>query len=173
MEQFIYGLCNPGSKDVLYVGRSKHAVERRRHHVQLGHSDFTPKGIWIKYLERVGKWPDMIILEKQAFVDEAEAELWAKEREHVWITNLFDNGLFIFNHGCWWKHPGRRQIPKAVRETWQRLHEIYFRLDFWLSRESDTYIEATRFQALRGIRALVEQYPAIRIAPLEWLDHSA
>lgn len=172
VEQTIYGLCNPGSTDVLYVGRSKHADERRRHHVQLGHSDFSPKGIWIKYLVKAGKWPDLTVLEKEQFTDEIEAEQWAKKQEQKWIKDIFKKGVFIFNHGCWWKHPERKDIPISVRESWQRLHEIYFRLDYWLSTADDGYIEITRFQAFRAIRALVEQYPAIEIAPLEWLDLS-
>ena len=170
IEQTIYGLCNPGTTDVLYVGRSKHAVERRRHHVQMGHVDFSPEGIWVKYLDKVGKWPNLTVLEKKQFTDVVEAEQWAKKQERTWIRNIFSSGVYIFNQEYWWKHPERNQISNSVRKSWQLLHEIYFRLDFWLSTESDGYIEITQFQAFRAIRAMVEEYPAIEIAPLDWLD---
>src|SRR5882724_3696697 len=138
-DQFIYGLCNPGSTIPLYVGRSKDATDRRRSHVQLGHGDYTPKGIWIKYLQKVDKWPDMVVLEQQAFTRESSAEKWAKQQEQVWIKRLFSEGNFVFNSGCWWKHPERKIIVRSVRESWARLHECYFRLDWWLRNKNDGY----------------------------------
>jgi hypothetical protein len=169
-KQYIYGLCNPGTNEPLYVGRSKSATDRQRGHVQLSHGDYTPKGIWIKYLQKVDKWPDMIVLEQQTFAHESDAEKWGKEQEKVWIQRLFNEGVFIFNHGSWWKHPDRKQIPAGVREAWARLHETYFRLDWWLRDSSDLYIEITRFIAFRGIRALIEQYPALEVAPVSWIE---
>jgi hypothetical protein len=169
-KQFIYGLCDPGTTDPLYVGRSKNAPERQRGHVQLGHSDYTPKGIWIKYLQKANKWPDIVILEERSFRREPDAEKWAKEQEKVWIKRLFSEGVFIFNHGCWWKHPARKKIPTGVREAWARLHEVYFRMDWWMREGNDSYIETTRFIAFRGILALIKQYPGLEVGPLRSIE---
>ncbi|WP_442484447.1 hypothetical protein [Aeoliella sp. SH292] len=169
-QQFIYGLCEPETDIPLYVGRSKDAIERRRWH-GITPSDFSPKGIWNKYLKIAKLQPNLIILEEATFGSDAEAETWAKQQEQVWIKRLFAEGNYLFNHGCWWKHPDRKEIPKGVRVAWEHLHAVYFRLEFWLSFDrDDTHNEITQFIALGGIRALVEQYPALELAPIKWLD---
>ena len=171
-KQYIYGLCDPGETEVKYIGRSKNATERRRHHVQLSGADFSPKGVWVKYLEFEGLWPDQIILEEAEFPDEESAEKWAKSSEKKWIQKSRDEGEFIFNAGCWWHHPERKVVPKATRFAWQQFHHIFFRLQFWLSDSDDVYIEITRFQAVRAIRELVKEYPALEIRKVDILNEA-
>lgn len=169
-KQFVYGLSNPAESSVVYVGRSKDALERRRHHVQMGGADFSPKGIWVHYLKHAGRWPDVRILEEREFSGERDAEEWAMAAEARWISQLSAEGHYLLNNECWWKHPERTHIPKGTREAWQRLHEIFFRLQFWLSTEEDGYIEITRFQAIQGLRALIKEYSALEVAPMDWID---
>ena len=169
-KQFIYGLCDPGETMVRYIGRAKNATERRRQHVQLSHGDFSPKGVWVKYLELEGVWPDQVILDEREFGDAGEAEAWAKSCEKEWIKKFRDEGNYVLNNGCWWHHPDRKVVPKSTRFAWQQLHHIFFRLQFWLNDADDSYIEITRFQAVRAIREMVKQYPSLEVRPVSVLD---
>ena len=128
-KQYIYGLCDPGETGLLYIGRAKNAGERLRQHVQLSEGDFSPKGIWVKYLKLEGFWPNQIILEEAAFENEEHAEKWAKQCEKQWIKKSREDGEYLFNDGCWWHHPERKKIPKSTRFAWQQLHALAH--DWW------------------------------------------
>lgn len=86
---YIYGLKDPRTGEIRYVGKSVHPRERYKQHVKGGESNLH-KGRWIADLRRAGLKPEMIILEETT-----EAEWEARERH--WIKQGLDSGWPLTN----------------------------------------------------------------------------
>lgn len=98
MDCFVYGLVDPRTGEVRYVGKTTRGYTRIRQHFSPAHlkRDATYKSKWIRALQRLGLMPTCTILEDiedPRDLDDAERR-WIKEgREKGWrLTNLTDGG---------------------------------------------------------------------------------
>ena len=92
----IYALCEPGTLDVRYVGRTAWSLEWRL----ISHVTQAKKGTernqkrpayaWIDSVRQSGKRPDIILLARCE-------ETIAADAERAWITLFIDNGYDLVN----------------------------------------------------------------------------
>lgn len=75
--KYIYGLVDPRTRGVRYVGQTVSPEQRYSQHVSS--TENTPKGVWIQELRSVGLKPDFIIL------DTTESEDQVNYLETWWI----------------------------------------------------------------------------------------
>jgi hypothetical protein len=85
----IYGLCNPETKVIRYIGKSERVKQRYQNH--LNETYQTHKTNWIKSLKRKGLKPELIILEKIT-----NESIW-QEREREWIKTAGEFGFKLVN----------------------------------------------------------------------------
>lgn len=92
---FIYGLIDPRTEEVRYIGKSNDPQERLRQHMKCRTVDQTYKAKWLRQLKSSGIAPILIILEQ------CEEETWeaceiswiAFGRQRGWpLTNTCDGG---------------------------------------------------------------------------------
>jgi hypothetical protein len=168
--QHIYVLSAPHEPDLIrYIGRTNDIGIRMRAHEDW-QLDCNPRSVWLTYLKSSGQTPLVKVLEEYRTDGEKEAEVWAKERESYWIRHTFDGGGDLVNGNVFWKHPSRVEVPLGVRNAWCVLHETIARIDFDLQfRHEGDFHEITRYRVLVAIKSLRDEFPGLRIAPLEWL----
>jgi hypothetical protein len=85
---YIYGLVDPRTGEVRYIGKSDNPRYRLTHHCR--NRLYTVKGKWIKELIELGTKPDLCIFECVDF------DKW-EEREKWWIRFYLDNGVDLLN----------------------------------------------------------------------------
>lgn len=100
---FIYGLADPLSKKIHYVGKSDHPNKRLTQHLKDGKSKRTKKARWIRSLTSRRLTPDLVILEEVA------TSKWA-DAERRWIRTLRKSGHPLTNQA-----PGGVYIPPSKR----------------------------------------------------------
>jgi hypothetical protein len=117
----IYGLLDPRTGELRYVGRTRQALQRRLlHHLQS--KDQTHRTAWIQSLVRDGVRPEIILIEEVPVLESPAAE-------RRWIANYRSAGARLVNctdggEGCLLGNrttfrPGRI-VPKTVREKISR-----------------------------------------------------
>jgi hypothetical protein len=134
----IYGLYDPDTDELRYVGKANNAKKRLKTHV-LERGYRRPVNNWVKSLIEQGKAPVMKILE---VVDadkweEAERRLIAKYRQTCKLLNLADGGAMpsqtkeqrrkaakASNAAQLNKHPAWRKLVKA-KQDYARLHSRF------------------------------------------------
>ena len=92
---YIYGLRDPLTEEIRYVGKSNDPKKRFEFHMYCNDTNRHKKH-WIMSLKRIGTKPDLVILEKTNEQDWEEREKhWIKYgRDNGWrLTNLSDGGL--------------------------------------------------------------------------------
>lgn len=104
--RIIYGLLDPLTDEIRYIGRSSSGLKRAKHHMKKSVlvKDFTHKGHWLK---KLGLPPVVLVLEEVYGESLAEREVWwiAFGRSEGWpLTNETDGG-----EGG---HTGRRFTPE-------------------------------------------------------------
>lgn len=129
---FIYGLVDPRTNAVRYVGKTWGSVEkRRRTHVNCAHLRKTHKDYWILQLLNAGTQPDVVVLETCSRVG------W-QAREMYWIAKLRADGVELTNgtnggdgnNGIVFTAEARRKMSekakgrRASQETRQLLSEV-------------------------------------------------
>lgn len=95
MSQYlIYGLRDPRTNGIRYVGRSLRGLTRPREHASLGSlkRDRSHKANWIRELLREGLLPELVVLQEYT----SEAETIAEET--IWIRRLRFEGAQLTNH---------------------------------------------------------------------------
>lgn len=103
---YIYELCEPGNlNDVFYVGQTVNPDHRFRGHLRQPAGEV---GRWLRKLERLGKQPDMRIIE----ILRGPAARRADDREGCWIRALWACGYPLLN----------TYMPGAP--TWSELAEL-------------------------------------------------
>ena len=99
---YIYGLRDPISGEIRYIGKTNNLKKRLATHLHLAKSDVNRhKKHWLKKLKESGVKPEMVILEKvdSCEWEEAEKRWIAHGIENKWpITNLTEGGSGDF--GC-------------------------------------------------------------------------
>lgn len=91
---FIYGLCDPLTQQLRYVGKANRPDVRRYQHIESrALIKKTHKNHWIKSLMVKGKRPEMFIIE------EASRDDW-KDAEQFWISYFKSIGADLTNTTC-------------------------------------------------------------------------
>ena len=85
---YIYGLIDPRTREVRYVGKTKDLQERYRIHLYERRKNH--KCNWIQYLQQQGLKPEMVVLEKVSEVQ------WQKA-ERFWIRHFQSRGIRLTN----------------------------------------------------------------------------
>lgn len=86
---YIYGLVDPLSGNVRYIGQSVNPTYRLRYHLRIKKPS-THKEFWINSLLRLGLVPEMIILETTTKKNSCELEIY-------WIAWYRNNGFILTN----------------------------------------------------------------------------
>jgi len=88
----IYGLCDPRTGELRYVGKSSSGLHRPRQHFQAkALKTWSPKNMWIRGLKSLGKSPTIEILE------EHETGRNLADAERFWIAAIRATGASIYN----------------------------------------------------------------------------
>ena len=87
---FIYGLIDPNTNIIRYIGKSDKPKTRLSNHIQTSKKSKTHKSNWINSLIKEKKKPIITILE------EVNIENW-EEREKFWIKKYKDDGYDVTN----------------------------------------------------------------------------
>jgi hypothetical protein len=85
----IYGLFDPNTGAIKYIGRSVNPTARLAHH--MGRYTNKEKSAWIAELAKSGQRPEMIVLERVATLEEAKAT------EQAWIGRCIKAGASLTN----------------------------------------------------------------------------
>lgn len=86
----IYGLTDPETGDIRYVGKTKHSRRRMYSHRWDGRNQRTHKSYWLRSLFRRGLEPGIVILE------EVTEDKW-QEAEMRWIAHYRELGVDLTN----------------------------------------------------------------------------
>ncbi len=96
MTTFIYGLKDPLTKEIRYIGKSDSPSSRYQNHLSMSAADVNRhKKNWIKSLQQQMMRPELVILERVNDESWEERERWwiAKGRKDGWpLTNLSEGG---------------------------------------------------------------------------------
>lgn len=125
MEIFIYGLVDPKTISIRYVGKTVNIKNRYKFHIKYDNKD-TYKLRWIKNLKSVGLLPSIILL------DIATPKDWEK-KERYWISFLKEMGEPLTNgteggdgrtKGFKHSQSACEKIRQAVKNRPKELREI-------------------------------------------------
>ncbi len=118
---YIYGLCDPETGDVRYVGKSRQLVRRVGHHLSKSRQAGLKRhsACWLKGLLRDGKQPMVMILE--AIPPEQETTWEVRERHWITVlrasgcnlTNIAPGGEGVASYG----RLGKRNSPEHIAKT--------------------------------------------------------
>lgn len=86
----IYGLRRRGEERFRYVGSTRRPCERLCAHWQSRIKGIGPRCDWLRELERIGQWPELVVLEMTT-----DARRWLME--HRWICFLRNEGHPLTN----------------------------------------------------------------------------
>lgn len=96
MQLLIYGLTDPRTSAIRYVGKSTQGLLRPRAHARRLDGDDSHKGNWLRALQAAGIAYGIVVLERVAdrgLLDEAERRWIAHGRLQGWpLTNILDGG---------------------------------------------------------------------------------
>lgn len=101
-KEYIYGLFDPETGAIRYIGRSWNVDNRYKSHCFT--RDRSPKAQWVKSLAAQGQRPDVAVLQECADANEA------KTAEYDWIMKVIDAGGDLLNAryvGCENPYKGR------------------------------------------------------------------
>ena len=90
---WIYGLVDPRTQIIRYVGKSNNPVARLKAHLK--DCQKCRRVNWLKSLARLGLYPEMIILEEVVYINWQDAECkWIKHfrKQGICLTNSTDGG---------------------------------------------------------------------------------
>ena len=91
MKTFIYGLCDPDTNEVRYIGKSNSPKRRILDHIYSCNDSITHKNNWIKSLLKEDKKPSLKIIDEVPVVD---WQMW----ETFYIKKYRDEGHNLTNH---------------------------------------------------------------------------
>ena len=106
---YIYGLRDPATEEIRYIGKANNPKARLSNHLACNDVN-RHKNHWIASLKKIGLKPDLIILEETNTLE------W-EEREKHWIKYGRDNGWRLTNiceGGSNNLYPVHRIIDRAV-----------------------------------------------------------
>lgn len=167
--QHIYVLADPNfPADVCYVGRTNNPSTRRSMHATT-FADYSARGAWLVHLNAASIRPSMMIVEEAEFKDTQQAEKWAAAQELIWIEHYSTAGADLLNAPHFWRRDDRNGVPAGIRNAWFRMLQVVSRTLFPSTRWEFEQV-ANRFAMAEGITELVSEFPALHVAPLEYLS---
>lgn len=118
---YIYGLCDPQTKAIRYVGKSRALVKRFLHHLsQSRQAGFKRhSACWLSGLIQAGTPPTIVILEA---IPPPESATW-EVRERHWIAALRASGCDLTNitrggeGGATYGRLGKKNSPEHIAKT--------------------------------------------------------
>lgn len=121
MTVYIYGLKDPETKEIRYVGKSNNPKLRYRCHIKCSDTSNNHKHGWIMELYRKNLKPELLILE------ETDEEHW-EEREKYWIKFGLDNDWPLTNISS-----GGACYPSPIKKRyhWDEIIWSYLPTDEW------------------------------------------
>ena len=155
----IYGLLDPDSGDLRYVGKAKNAQKRLK--VHLFERKLTrPVNRWVKSLVDQGKCPVLKVLEvvEDDKWEEAERRLIAEHRKTANLLNLADGGAMPSQTKEQRKKAARasNELQKAKPEAWKkfvRAKQELARLHARFAKDPRSYKHAAHLRFLMRIDA--------------------
>jgi hypothetical protein len=119
----IYGVADPRTGDIRYIGQTKNVKARRKSHISGSCSGKTlPVSRWERKLRQEGVLPTFVILQEgigREDINRLEAEWIAKGRAEGWsLLNLID-GATSEPHGCPLSDERRAKIAESMRRRWE------------------------------------------------------
>lgn len=155
---YIYGLCDPETGEVRYIGKSMRPRERLQNH--MNEKSKCHRSHWLQSLKRRGLVPDMVILE-------TVCGLWPwQESERYWIERGRSLGWDLTNNTS--GGDGVSDLPKETRE---RMRQV------WVGRKHSDEAKAKIGAASSRRRASLETRERMRKAQIgrviSWADKVA
>lgn len=119
-QAYIYGLVDPRTNEIMYIGMSTNPTQRYRAHCAKPKGGDTQKNRWIDELKLVGMKPRMQILEECSF-----EERFIKEIECAINHIMSGRALcqYTGNLVQWLKENGE-EVPTTIVETPKRLRLV-------------------------------------------------
>lgn len=93
MTCFIYALCEPGTRTVRYIGKTKNLMKRFREHLRNSPKKKSHLGNWLRSLN--GDIPNLLILREVSEVESSAEEIFfirMARMLNVSLTNTTDGG---------------------------------------------------------------------------------
>lgn len=109
MENLIYALKCPITKEIHYVGKSTQGMRRPMEHMTDSHSDKIKE--WVNDLSQLNHKPEIVILEELEKYDDIE------RKEQIWISKCLDNGCFLLNVSHIIPSTIRTDLPDLLKES--------------------------------------------------------
>lgn len=118
---FIYGLIDPRSESIRYVGKSANPAHRLSVHLDYKNSRTSMKSKWIHDLAMLGMQPSLVILED---VESGESD----SAEKKWITYYLEQGSDLVNSnkgGRGYDHKTHKLQPHDYRRGFPTFNELF------------------------------------------------
>lgn len=124
-QNIIYGLVDPKTGQLRYVGKSMSGMTRPNEHYtpsNLKKSEGTHKGNWIRQLQRLGLKPEIVVLEEctDAGLLEQSEIFWISYFRFVGceLTNATNGGIGRLGHSHKPSIAARAKIAASQKEMW-------------------------------------------------------
>ena len=155
----IYGLFDPDTGDLRYVGKAKDSGNRFKRHIDERRLN-RPVNLWVRSLVASGKVPVLKVLEvvEDDKWEEAERRLIAEHRKTAKLLNLADGGAMPSQTKKQRKKAARasNELQKAKPEAWKkfiRAKQELARLHARFAKDPRSYKHAAHLRFLMRIDA--------------------
>lgn len=131
---YIYGLSDPITNEIRYIGKTVNMKNRYKKHVYQSKYLKTKIGNWIKKLISINLKPNILLIE------ECEENNWI-EREKYWIKKYKEDGYNLLNIHEGGNEPPKKKGIKKFTEVNGRFkvirykNDIYYNLGTWDTKE--------------------------------------
>jgi len=138
----VYALCEPGTLEVRYVGRTCQQLRHRlRKHISNSKISDVPSAVWIRSITATELEPDIRLLAVCS-----DLEIVGVER--AWIAVFIDNGYDLLNVCDAGKHDNKQANEKQARRT-ARLTQGNIRM---LGVPSEVHAQAVALAKRDGVK---------------------
>ena len=149
MSVYIYGLKDPITKEIRYVGKTVNPKSRYQKHVKNDDMCNRHKKAWINSLKRTGHKPEMVILE------ETDEKHW-DARERYWIKTGLESEWPLVNILSGGVYPS---TPIVTKYDWSEIIWSYLPPDEW-----------AKFKTLpEGVQLEICQKTSIKMMEYSWI----
>lgn len=129
----IYGLKDPKTDDIMYVGKSTQGLDRPRQHLNGSHNQLVRD--WVNSLNSENLEPEIIVLE------EADSPNFLLEKEKFWMSKLTEEKHPLLNIILYNQHIDQWQSIKNIEnQLAEKRANLESELDKLMNGESDGLI---------------------------------